>query len=113
VIPTRHDLEPCPLGCDAAVLWTTTEHGNQMAVDSTPHQKGNQAVYRDGPGRWRSRSLDGAEARPPEAYEHTYRPHIATCTRRHIQQPLPGLTAAGTSPRRRRPARRRYPRKIP
>jgi hypothetical protein len=113
VIPTRNDLEPCPTDCGVYVLWTVTDHGRRMAVDARPDEQGNQAVYRTGPGTWRSRSLDGADARPPEPHEHTYRPHIATCSRRHIQQSLPGLAVAGTSPRtRRRPARRRY-RKIP
>ncbi|WP_214327869.1 hypothetical protein [Nonomuraea sediminis] len=89
MIPTQHDLDPCPAGCGAAVLWTTTEHGRPMAIDPTPDERGNQAVYRDGPGRWRSRSLDGADARPPDPWESTYRPHVATCT--NHQPPLPGI----------------------
>ncbi|MFB4294824.1 hypothetical protein ACBI99_44845 [Nonomuraea sp. ATR24] len=114
MIPNRNDLEPCPADCGAAVLWTVTEHGRRMAVDAEPHELGNQAVYRTGPGTWRSRSLDGADARPPDPWEHRYRPHIATCPRRHIQQAIPGLPRSGGSPprTRRRPARRRYPRKI-
>jgi hypothetical protein len=116
MIPTAHDLDPCPNGCDDLVLWTMTEHGRRMAVEARPDEQGNQAVYKDGPGTWRSRALNGTDARRVEPYEHTYKPHIATCSRRHVQQSLPGLAAAGgTSPRtrRRRPARRRYSRKIP
>lgn len=107
VIPTRHDLEPCPNACGDHVLWTVTEHGRPMAVDAHPHEQGNQAVYRDGPGRWRSRSLDGSHARPPDPWEDTYRPHIATCpTRRPVQRALPELALIGGSRTRPRPARR-------
>lgn len=107
MIPTAHDLEPCPTGCGTAVLWTVTEHGRRMPVEAEPHEAGNQAVYRTGPGTWRSRSLDGADARPPDPWEHRYRPHIATCTRRHLQQTLPGLPGSDRPrTRRRAPARR-------
>lgn len=112
MIPTDHDLEPCPAGCAALVLWTMTEHGRRMAVDAAPDETGNQAVFRDGPGRWRSRSLDGANARPLDPWEHRYRPHIATCTRRTAQPAIPGLPGGGRPrTRRRAPARRPYLRK--
>lgn len=115
MIPKRHDLEPCPNGCGAAVLVTVTEHGRRMAVDAEPHPQGNQAVYRTGTGTWRSRSLDGADARPPDPWEDTYKPHVATCTRQVVQRPLPGLAAVISLPprTRRRPARRRYTRRDP
>ncbi|MFI9558838.1 hypothetical protein [Nonomuraea endophytica] len=110
MIPSYHDLDPCPTGCGASVLWTMTEHGRRMAVDARPDERGNQAVYRDGAGRWRSRSLDGAEARPADPWEATYRPHVATCPKRGSAQPsLPGLPAGRPRTRRRAPARR-FPR---
>ncbi|WP_327587066.1 hypothetical protein OHA25_08645 [Nonomuraea sp. NBC_00507] len=113
MIPTRHELELCPAGCGQLVLMTTTEHGRRMPVDAEPHEIGNQAVYRDAPGRWRSRSLDGADARPLDPWEHRYRPHIATCPRRTVQQPIPGLPAGGRPRTRRRAPARRYPRWMP
>ncbi|MEV0586347.1 hypothetical protein [Nonomuraea sp. NPDC050310] len=108
MIPTRHDLEPCPHGCGEPVLWTMTEHGRRMPVDAQPDELGNQAVTRDGTGRWKSRSLNGRDARPPDPWEHTYRPHVATCTEPPPRQlALPGLPGRPRT-RRRAPARR-YP----
>ncbi|WP_219512830.1 hypothetical protein [Nonomuraea ceibae] len=83
-----------------------TEHGRRMPVDAEPHPDGNQAVYRDGTGRWRSRSLSGRDARPPEHLESTYKPHVAACPRRVVQQAIPGLPAPRPRPRRRAPVRR-------
>jgi hypothetical protein len=107
VIPTPNDLDACPRGCGALVLWTITEHGRRMAVDAEPDDRGNQAVYQNGPGGWRSRSLDGRDARRLDPWEHRYLPHIATCTRHAVQEALPGLPAV--RPRTRRRAPRRYP----
>ncbi|MFF0867651.1 hypothetical protein ACFYUV_38220 [Nonomuraea sp. NPDC003560] len=113
MIPTPTELEPCPDRCGALVLWTLTEHGRRMAVDAEPHEKGNQAVFKNGPGGWRSRSLDGAESRALDPWEHRYKPHVATCTRRTAQQAIPGLPAAGRPRTRRRAPARRYPRWTP
>lgn len=109
MIPTPHDLEPCPAECGELVLWTTTEHGHRMAVDATPDEVGNQAVFRNGPGGWRSRSLDGADARPPDPWEHRYKPHIATCPSRRPVQPTLIVLPGGRSRTRRRAPVRRYP----
>lgn len=107
MIPSPTELEPCPAGCRELVLITMTERGRRMPVDAQPHPDGNQAVYKDSVGRWRSRSLTGADARPPEHLESTYKPHVATCTCRAVQQPLPGLPGGGRPrTRRRAPARR-------
>lgn len=111
MIPTPHDLEPCPAGCGELVLWTITEHGRRMAVNTTPDELGNQAVYRAGTGTWRSRSLDGADARPPDPWEHLYKPHIATCpsSQRPAQPTLVVLPGGRRSHTRRRAPVRRYP----
>ncbi|MCK2214261.1 hypothetical protein MF672_010730 [Actinomadura sp. ATCC 31491] len=107
MIPTPHDLDPCPHGCGELVLWTITEHGRRMAVDAEPHELGNQAVFRTGPGGWRSRSLDGADAPRLAPWEHRYKPHVATCTAPRPAQPaIPGLGGGRPRPRRRAPARR-------
>ncbi|NJP93937.1 hypothetical protein HCN51_31635 [Nonomuraea sp. FMUSA5-5] len=108
MIPTPNDLKPCPHGCGALVLITITEHGRRMPVEATPDETGNQAVYRTATGTWRSRSLDGADARRLDLWEHRYRPHVATCTHRAVQQAIPGLPAGRPRTRRRAPARR-YP----
>ncbi|MFB4285674.1 hypothetical protein ACBJ59_61180 [Nonomuraea sp. MTCD27] len=112
MIPTPTELEPCPNGCGELVLITMTEHGRRMPVDAQPHPDGNQAVFKDGTGRWRSRSLSGRDARPPEHLESTFMPHVATCTRRAVQQTLPGLPGGRPRTRRRAPAQR-YPRWTP
>lgn len=95
MMPTRHDLRPCPRGCGEQILWTRTEHGERMAVDAKPATDGNQAVMKDGLGRWNSRSLDGAGALPPRAIEHTYKPHFRKdgCAKlqQAVQPELPGL----------------------
>lgn len=78
MIPTQHDLKPCPYGCRQNVLMTQTERGFRLAVNPVPDPAGNTAVTRDGPGTWRSRSLGGHDAMPPLAYEHTFMPHVAT-----------------------------------
>lgn len=107
MIPTEHELEPCPRGCGQPVLWTLTERGRQMAVDGQPHELGNQAVFKDGTGRWRSRSLDGATARRLDPWEHRFKPHVATCTRPHAQPALPGLAPRRIRPRIPERSRRR------
>ncbi|MEU8279534.1 hypothetical protein ACFYOK_29540 [Microbispora bryophytorum] len=92
--PTRHDLRPCPNGCGERVLWTRTEHGERLAVDANPAPDGNQAVMKDGTGRWASRSLDGAGALPPHPIEHRFKPHFRKdgCRAlRDVQPELPGL----------------------
>ncbi|WP_067171147.1 hypothetical protein [Microtetraspora niveoalba] len=92
--PTRHDLTPCPNGCGERILWTRTEHGERLAVDAQPSADGNQAVMKNGLGRWISRSLDGAGALPPSPYEHTFKPHFrkSGCAKLRPAQPeLPGL----------------------
>lgn len=112
MIPTRPELEPCPDGCGELVLITMTEHGRRMPIDATPDPAGNQAVFKDGTGRWRSRSLSGRDARPPEHLESVFKPHVATCTRRTVQPAIPGLPASGRPrTRRRAPARHPYLRK--
>ncbi len=111
--PTRHDLAPCPNGCGDPILWTRTEHGERLAVDARPDPRGNQAVMRDGLGRWVSRSLDGAGALPPHPIEHLFKPHFRKtgCKRlRDVQPELPGLiptnvVAIGTRTGRRRSRR--------
>ncbi|MEU8196361.1 hypothetical protein AB0C10_21495 [Microbispora amethystogenes] len=95
--PTRHDLRPCPNNCGERILWTRTQHGERLAVDAAPDPAGNQAVMKDGLGRWTSRSLDGAGALPPHPIEHTYKPHFRKdgCTAmRDVQPELPGLIPA-------------------
>ncbi|MFB4273058.1 hypothetical protein [Nonomuraea sp. GTA35] len=92
MIPAPSELRPCN-DCGRPVLWTTTAAGKRLAVDPHPTEDGNQACYRAAPRSWSSRSLDGAGARPPAAWEHRYRPHVATCTGRPaVQEQLPGMT---------------------
>src|SRR5690606_20552210 len=91
MFPPPSDLTPCPWGCEERVLMTITEHGRPMPLDPRPDQAGNQAAFKNGPGTWRSRSLDGRDARPPEHLESRFKPHVATCPRRTAQQPLAGL----------------------
>ncbi|GAA1015840.1 hypothetical protein Aple_010480 [Acrocarpospora pleiomorpha] len=94
MIPGRHDLTPCPQGCGRQVLWTRTEYGERMAVEARPDPTGNQAVMKDGLGRWVSRSLDGAGALPKHPVEHLFRPHLIKtgCPRlADVQPELPGL----------------------
>lgn len=113
MIPAPSELRPCR-DCHEPVLWTTTAAGKRLAVDPHPVDDGNQACYRASPRSWVSRSLDGADARPPAAWEHRYRPHVASCTGRPTQQePLPGLTPSTPpnvvrlDPRRHRKNRRK------
>lgn len=111
--PTRHDLTDCPNRCGQKILWTRTEYGERLAVDATPHPDGNQAVMRDGLGRWVSRSLDGAGALAPSTFEHTFKPHFRKTgcpALRDVQPELPGLAhvvgiGAARTPRPRRSRR--------
>lgn len=92
MIPAPSELRPCR-DCAEPVLWTTTAANRRLAVDPVPAEDGNQACYRDAGGQWRSRSLDGADARPPARWEERHRPHVASCIGRPArQEPLPGLT---------------------
>ncbi|WP_344897925.1 hypothetical protein, partial [Nonomuraea antimicrobica] len=96
----------CPWGCGELVLMSTTEHGNPMPLQPKPDPTGNQAAYKDGLGRWRSRSLTGRDARRPEHLEETFRPHVADCPNRAEQQTHPGTPSGGrTRLRRTRPRR--------
>lgn len=98
MIPTPSELRPCP-DCFRPILWTATVANKRLAVDPAPDPDGNQACYRAAPRLWVSRSLDGADARPPAAWEERYRPHVASCTgRRAVQEPLPGVTPKDTPP---------------
>ncbi|MBB2909300.1 hypothetical protein FHS43_000546 [Streptosporangium becharense] len=93
MIPTENDLEPCPW-CRRAVLVTTTGRGRRLAVDPIPNAAGNAAVWRDGAGTWRSRSLAGREAMPLLSYEDRLMPHVATspgCRPAPPASQLPGL----------------------
>lgn len=67
----------CP-SCRKAVTWATTENAKRLAVNPEPDPEGNQAVYRDGTGRWLTRQL-GKDA-APFGWERRYMPHVATCT---------------------------------
>ncbi|MEV0968498.1 hypothetical protein [Microtetraspora glauca] len=78
MIPAPRELSRCNI-CNRPVLWTVTRAGNRMAVDAKPHDDGNQACYRISPRTWQSRSLDAADALPLAAWEHRYKPHVATC----------------------------------
>lgn len=88
MIPAPSELRPCR-SCGQLILWTTTTAGRALAVDPAPAKDGNQACYRAAPRSWVSRSLDGADARPPAPWEDRYTPHVATCTRRAVQEQLP------------------------
>ncbi|MFE5675079.1 hypothetical protein ACFQ7B_07685 [Streptomyces erythrochromogenes] len=96
-----HDVASCG-SCAAAIRWTVTVAGRRLAVNADPNTLGNVAVYRDGVGTLRSRSLS-ADRPDVETYERRYMPHVATCT----APPRPGRSGRGT-PRQRsgvRPAR--------
>ncbi|MGC5009774.1 hypothetical protein ACLQ2R_03310 [Streptosporangium sp. DT93] len=102
MIPTKHDLEPCPYGCRRTVLVTITGRGRRLAVDPIPDERGNTAIWRDGPGTWRSRSLAGTDAMPLLSYEDRVMPHVATSPACHPAPPapaLPGLLAFTARPR--------------
>ncbi|MFG1873365.1 hypothetical protein ACGFIV_00830 [Sphaerisporangium sp. NPDC049003] len=95
MVPSSHDLEPCPYGCGEEVLVTITEHGRRLPVNPGPDPAGNQAVWCAGTGTWRSRALNGRDAMRLLGYEDPFVPHVATsptCTPRPRQTPLPGLT---------------------
>ncbi|MGP3917649.1 hypothetical protein [Nonomuraea sp. 10N515B] len=112
MIPAPSELRACR-DCGRSVLWTTTAAGKRLAVDPHPAEDGNQACYRIAPRSWVSRSLDGADARPPARWEERYRPHVATCTGRPaVQEALPVVlpdppNVIRIDPRRRGRARRR------
>ncbi len=112
MIPSSHDLEPCPHGCGAEVLITITEHGRRLPVNRFPDPEGNQAVWCTGTGTWRSRALNGRDAMRLLTYEDLFMPHVATspaCTTRPRQTPLPGLGI----PRRRKTGRLPLPYRRP
>lgn len=113
MIPSEHDLEACPYGCRRTVLVTWTERGRRLAVDPAPDPAGNVAVYRDGTGRWKSRSLSGRDAMQVLAHERIFMPHVATSPSCHPAPPaatLPGLATFATRTRT-RTARLPYPRR--
>ncbi len=101
--PLPHELRPCG-DCGAAVLITVTRHGRHMPVNPQPDDTGNQACYRAGVQVWHSRSLDGADARPLDPWEHSYVPHVATCTGHQPPLPLhlPNVVPIDLKRRRRR-----------
>ncbi|MFE0270842.1 hypothetical protein ACFWZY_01680 [Streptomyces sp. NPDC058992] len=74
-----HDVARCD-SCGARIRWTTTALGRSLAVDADPAADGNQAVYRDGAGRLRSRGLS-SERPTLEHAEWLAKPHVATCKR--------------------------------
>lgn len=111
MFPSPNELRPCPWGCEQLVLMTTTEHGNPMPLQPTPDPTGNQAAYRNGLGTWRSRALNGHDARAPEHLEEKFRPHVADCPSRTEQKALPGLPSGGRTRSRRARARRSAPRR--
>lgn len=102
MIPAPSELRPCD-HCTTPVLWTVTEARRRLPVDPHPDPGGNTACYRVRYGVWASRSLDGADAPPPAAWEHLYRPHTATCTPTALQGELP---LAPTTTKTRRTKRR-------
>ncbi|GIH29072.1 hypothetical protein Aph01nite_73820 [Acrocarpospora phusangensis] len=110
MIPTRHDLQPCPARCGQQILWTRTAHGARLAVEAKPDPTGNQAVMKDSLQRWVSRSMDGAEAPDLHRVEHLFRPHFIKggCPKlRPVQPELPGLLPANVVPFRPPTGRRR------
>ncbi|MEU8278199.1 hypothetical protein ACFYOK_37470 [Microbispora bryophytorum] len=91
MIPAPSELRPCR-DCQTPILWTTTVANKRLAVDPVPDETGNQACYRDPFGTWRSRSLNGADARTPADWEARFVPHVATCSRRPpVQTALPAM----------------------
>ena len=78
--------------CRRPILWTITEAGKRLAVDPAPAPAGHTAVWRDGPGRRRSRR-PSAEL-PLTGWERLHMPHVATCPARTEQLALPlGVTS--------------------
>lgn len=78
VPPTlRSFVRPCR-GCGRPILWTTTVRDRRLPVDPVPDPAGNQAVYRDGLGVWRSRVP--TRELPVAPFEQLHMPHMATCT---------------------------------
>jgi hypothetical protein len=83
--PSEADVERCER-CNARVLWTITAAGNRMAVDPKPADDGNQAVYQDGAGTYKSRGI--SKDRPSlEGAEWRAKPHVATCANPAPRQP--------------------------
>lgn len=110
MLPTRHDLTPCPnVGCEERILWTRTEYGERLAVDARPHPDGNQACMKNGLGIWVSRSLTSPGALRPAQIEHVYKPHFikgGCAALADVQPEIPGLALVGAARPRRRRARR-------
>ncbi|NUS83005.1 MAG: hypothetical protein HOY75_09675 [Streptomyces sp.] len=89
-------MRPIPCrDCRRPVLWTTTEAGKRLAVDPTPDDTGNTAVWRDGTGAVRSRRPT-AEL-PLTGWERLHMPHVATCPTRTEQLALPGTLPPGVA----------------
>lgn len=71
-------LRPVSCGtCGRPLLWARTVNNKPIPLDQAPDPEGNQAVYRDGTGGWRTRQLRQGEE--PFGYERRYMPHAATC----------------------------------
>ncbi|OII63795.1 hypothetical protein BJP40_02635 [Streptomyces sp. CC53] len=76
-MPSDHGVQRCER-CGARVRRTATAAGRRLLVDADPAPTGNTAVYTDGTGRLRSRSLT-ADRPTLEHLEWRAMPHPATC----------------------------------
>ncbi|MEU4170981.1 hypothetical protein AB0F46_29390 [Streptomyces sp. NPDC026665] len=81
--------------CHRPIIWTFTEAGKRLAVDPTPDDKGNAAIWRDGTGAVRSRRP--SDELPLCGWERLHMPHVATCPTRTQQLALPGTLPAGVT----------------
>ncbi|WNI31464.1 hypothetical protein [Streptomyces sp. ITFR-6] len=81
--------------CRREVLWTVTDAGKRLAVDSEPSPDGNSAVYRDGTGTQRSRRP--SEELPLKGWERLHMPHVVTCPGRR-RAPAPAPARPGVLP---------------
>ncbi|NML55689.1 hypothetical protein HHL19_36280 [Streptomyces sp. R302] len=89
---------PCP-SCGAPIRWAVTAAGRRQAVNADPDPTGNTAVYTDGTGRLRVRTLT-TERPSLEGAEWQAMPHVATCPRPQPRRTAPrrDRERAGTRP---------------
>lgn len=69
--------DTCP-DCGELVLRAITAAGRRQFLDGEPDEKGNVAVYCDGPGTVRARVPN--DDYPLMPWERIYMPHQASCT---------------------------------
>lgn len=83
--------------CLNPVIWARTERNKWLPLDPKPNPKGNQAVWCDSDGTWKTRQIT-ENSEPQWGFEVLHMPHVASCEKQRPKATVPPQLPQNVTP---------------